>query len=86
MLGTLSEKSKSTWQDHVTTLVHVYNCTKSHATDFSPYYAMFGRKSRIPLDSYFGNNAINMGSSRHTKYISIIREMVTMGIPKGPGI
>ena len=57
------------WQDHVTTLVHVHNYNKSNATDFSPYYLMFGRKLRIPLGLPFGTNMMNMGLSTSTKYI-----------------
>ena len=43
MLGTLPSGAKTKWQDHVSTLVHAYNCTHSNATGFSPYFLMYGR-------------------------------------------
>ena len=34
----------------VPTLEHVYNCTKSTATEFGPYYLMYGQELRLPVD------------------------------------
>ena len=39
MLGTLPNDTKKKWQDWVPTLTHVYNCTTSKTTGFSPYAA-----------------------------------------------
>lgn len=50
MLGTLHPSLKPSWKDHVETLTHAYNCTKHASTGFSPYYLMFLRKPRIPVD------------------------------------
>ena len=53
MLGTLPENQKINWQDWVSTLCHAYNCTATKVTGFSPYYLMFGRQPRIPVDEEF---------------------------------
>lgn len=37
-------------------LVHAYNSTKNDATVFSPYYIMFGREARLPIDVCFGTD------------------------------
>ena len=42
------------WKSHVPALVHVYNCTRNAATGFSPYYLLFGREPRLPVDVEFG--------------------------------
>ena len=54
MLGALPQDDKVQWQDWVSTLVHAYNCTTTRVTGYSPYFLMFGRESRIPVDETFG--------------------------------
>ena len=54
MLGTLEPSQKVDWKSHLGSLVHAYNCTKHDTTGFSPYYLMFGRHPRIPVDLVLG--------------------------------
>ena len=50
MLKTLEETEKKPWRDHVQKLVYTNNCTK-HSTIFcKPYFILFGRKPRLPID------------------------------------
>ena len=54
MLGTMSEEDKLDWKTHLSTLTHAYNCTKNSSTNYSPYFLMFGRHPRLPVDVDFG--------------------------------
>ena len=54
MLGTLPCHAKKNWQEWITTLTHAYNCTVSPVTGFSPYFLMFGRNPKLPLDIDLG--------------------------------
>ena len=54
MLGTLPNDAKKWWQDWVPTLTHAYNCTTSKTTGFSPYYLIYGRQPRLPIDIEYG--------------------------------
>ena len=42
MLRTLSDEKKANWKDSVNKVVHAYNCTRSDATGYSPFYCMEG--------------------------------------------
>ena len=54
MLGTLNDDKKHSWPEYVSPLVHAYNCTKHSTTGYAPYFLMFGRKPRLPIDVHFG--------------------------------
>ena len=53
MIGTLPRVEKANWQNWVNHLTHVYNCTKSQVTGFSPYCLMFRMEPRTPVDKAF---------------------------------
>jgi transposase InsO family protein len=73
MLGTLDKDHKVDWKSHIAPLVHAYNCTRSHATGFSPYFLMFGRNPRLDIDVQFGLNHEACGGFQKTsKYVQHI--------------
>ena len=50
MLKALESTEKESWKNHINKLVHTYNCTKNSRTEYAPYFLLFGRKSRLPID------------------------------------
>ena len=74
MLGTLTEDNKSDWKSYVAPLVHAYNCTKHSVTGFSPFYLMYGRHPRLPVDMYLGLNVRDNDSSSTPDYVTRLRD------------
>ena len=76
MLGTLSEEEKSDWKSYLGCMTHAYNCTKHASTTYSPYYLMFGRHPRLPIDVEFGLSKSNSGdNSSKSRYIQKLRRL-----------
>ena len=53
MIGKLEEDKKTCWSEHLPELLLAYNTTRSTVTGYSPYYLLFGRRSRIQVDYLF---------------------------------
>ena len=83
MLGTLSEEEKSDWKSHLGCMTHAYNCTKHASTTYSPYYLMFGRHPRLPIDIEFGLNKPNSSdNSSKSRYIQKLRRRLNYAFQK----
>ena len=50
MIGKLEEDKKAWWSKHLPELLMAYNATHSTVTRYNPYYLLFGRRPRIPVD------------------------------------
>ena len=53
MLKTLGEKEKGNWKGYVSKLAFAYNATVNKATGYAPYYLIFGRSPRLPINFKF---------------------------------
>lgn len=68
MLRSLPEIEKRDWKSSLSKVVHAYNCTRSEATGYAPYFLLFGRQPRLPIDLMFGLSEKNQSSS-HQDYV-----------------
>ena len=53
MIGKLEEDKNACWSKHLPELLLAYNTTCFTVTRYSPYYLLFGRRSRIPVGCLF---------------------------------
>ena len=69
MLRTLPEKFKTSWKNHVSKLSYAYNCTRHATTRYSPYYLLFGRSPRLPIDLVFNVSREEKKSASLPEYV-----------------
>ena len=53
MLKSLGKNEKKNWSKFIPKLAFAYNSTINKSTGFSPFFLMYGRESRLPIDSVF---------------------------------
>ena len=53
MIGKLEQDKKARWSEHLLEMLAAYNGSRSAVTGYSPYFLLFGRKSRMPVDCLF---------------------------------
>lgn len=74
MLSTFDPKYKHKWSQHVASMVHAYNCTRNESTGYSPYFLMFGREARLPVDVCFGPAQAGEEVAKHHQYVDKLRK------------
>ena len=80
MIGTLPGDVKIHRQEHMSTLVHAYNCTRSNTTGFNPYFLLHGRYPMLPIDIEFSVRTPDITASTTSTYVEKIYKKVRMGL------
>lgn len=65
LLNTLQPAEQSRWSDHLPALVHAYNNTPHSVTGLAPFYVVFGRHARLPVDQIVGVDLTEPRSTLH---------------------
>lgn len=76
MLRNLPEAAKADWKSSLAKMIHSYNCTRSEATGYAPYFLLFGRSPKLPIDLMFGLETKEQSSS-HQDYAEQWRAKMT---------
>ena len=53
MITKLDNKQHRKWPEHLGSITHAYNSTRSQITGYSPYFLMMGRRPWLPIDLLF---------------------------------
>ena len=74
MIGKLDPEKRQKWPEHIGSMVIAYNATRSQVTGYSPYFLMFGRRPRLPVDLLF--STVNNREWTHTidEYVKTLYE------------
>ena len=70
MIRALSPGEKVDWPRRLQTLTFVYNCTAHETTGFPPFYLMFGRVPRLPVDVLFRTVLNDPVVTNYDKYVT----------------
>ena len=54
MIGTLTNEKKKAWPKYLADLALAYNSSTYESTGYSPYFMMFSRQPRLPIDVTMG--------------------------------
>lgn len=76
MLGTLEPHLKPRWHEYVDAITHAYNCTRHDSTGYTPYYLMFGRHPRLPVDLIFGLQTANE-PCEYSEYVQTLHDCLS---------
>ena len=73
MLGTLTNDQKKRWKSHLSSLVYAYNCTPHSSSGYSPYFLLFGRHPKLPVDQLFNPESTREEFVSKTAYADSLR-------------
>ena len=78
MLGTMEPIQKMDWKTYVPSLVHAYNCTKHESTEYSPFFLLFGRQPRLPVDLLQGSEGDLEDGTTYEDYVHSLRDRLRL--------
>ncbi|KAJ8333555.1 hypothetical protein SKAU_G00415630 [Synaphobranchus kaupii] len=74
MIRALPPKSKSKWPQMLQMLTFCYNSTVHETTGFAPFYLMFGRVPRLPVDIMFHHVLENPNVVGHHEFVHHLKK------------
>ena len=80
MLATVSQEHPSTWETHLPKVCLAYNTSVQASTGYTPFYLMFGREARLPVDIMCGSSPTERTSPNH--YATQLRDSVCQAFNK----
>jgi transposase InsO family protein len=78
LLRTLEPEKKSRWTEYLQELTFAYNVTPHSSTEMSPFFIMFGRLPKLPLDAILGTAVPETGNwfTKHHGTMKTVQELV----------
>ncbi|XP_056333323.1 uncharacterized protein LOC130244809 [Danio aesculapii] len=74
MIRSLPPRSKVKWPQMLNTLTFAYNCTRHETTGYPPFFLMFGRTPRLPVDVLFESVISSNESVDVHKYVQSLKK------------
>ena len=74
MLKALPEDQKKRWKNHLPHLTFAYNSMIHKSTGFSPFFLLFGRESRLPIDAIMPIEAEKLTRKTYDRFVKNWKE------------
>ncbi|XP_076851142.1 uncharacterized protein LOC143501754 [Brachyhypopomus gauderio] len=74
MIRALPPRDKLKWPQMLQTLTFAYNCTAHESTGYAPFYLMFGRVPRLPVDVVFHSVERDNDITDYDSYVRKMRD------------
>ncbi|PIK42846.1 Transposon Ty3-I Gag-Pol polyprotein [Apostichopus japonicus] len=82
LLRTLPAKHKRRWSEHLPEVLYAYNAAEHPSTGFSPFYIMFGREPKLPVDFLLNATSDNSDDSPTDEWLLNHAETMRMAYQK----
>ncbi|KAI7804446.1 hypothetical protein IRJ41_010397 [Triplophysa rosa] len=73
MLRALPPRTKQKWPQLLQTLTFAYNCTSHETTGYTPFYLMYGRIPKLPVDVMFSSVERDNDIAGYDAYVKHLR-------------
>ena len=70
MIAKMDPNKRAKWPSHLGPILIAYNATRSLITGYSPYFLMFGRRPRLPVDLLFPTIRQDENSRTTDEYVT----------------
>ena len=77
MMATCAEGHPFDWEQQLRKVCMAYNTSVQSSTGFTPFYLMFGRQARLPVDIIYGTGAPEGESRDVSTYVSLLRRRMS---------
>ena len=74
MIGKLDPEKRQKWPLHIGSVLIAYNATRSQVTGYSPYFLMYGRQPRLPVDLLFPTRNTREWTRTIDEYVKTLYE------------
>uniref|UniRef100_A0A9J7ZL63 Gypsy retrotransposon integrase-like protein 1 n=1 Tax=Cyprinus carpio carpio TaxID=630221 RepID=A0A9J7ZL63_CYPCA len=74
MIRALPPRAKQKWPQMLQTLTFAYNCTAHESTGYAPFYLMYGRIPRLPIDIMFHSVGRDEDITDYGSYVAKMRD------------
>ena len=72
MIAKLDNKQRRKWPEHLSSITHAYNSTRSQVMGYSLYFLMMGRRPLLPVDLLFPTAQTLPGTKGVNEYVKAL--------------